>query len=232
MPYTVSPRAVGVTYAAVILVSIVNAATLLTSGHDSSAFRAGLVVELSMFLAVGFLAGGLFLLVREHEPELALLGLVWRAMEAAVGVVVVVLGLALARVVAHVDDPRVRETLAEVLLGAREAGLDLVVVCLSLGTAAFMLALWRTRLVPRWLSGWGLASILFMGVVTVGKLLDPGLADLVLVTYLPGGVFELAFGSWLAVRGLATGHTDLAGPTTPGHPATLADSGSTPGDLR
>ena len=73
---------------------------------------------------------------------------------------------------------------------------------LGIGSLFFCALLFRTGLVPRFLAVWG-----FIGYAcfAAGMLLELfGVAGAGLVGVIPGGLFELAFGIWLIVRGFAS----------------------------
>src|SRR3954471_297054 len=73
---------------------------------------------------------------------------------------------------------------------------------LGVGSLFFCALLFRTGLVPRFLAGWGfIGYACFAG----GNLLDLfGVAGAGLVGAIPGGLFELTFGTWLIARGFAS----------------------------
>jgi hypothetical protein len=73
---------------------------------------------------------------------------------------------------------------------------------LGVGSLFFCALLFRTGLVPRLLAVWG-----FIGYAcfTAGTLLELfGVAGAGLVGAMPGGLFELTFGTWLIARGFAS----------------------------
>ena len=83
---------------------------------------------------------------------------------------------------------------------------------LGIGSLFFCALLFRTRLVPRWLAGWG-----FVGYAcfAAGNLLELfGVTGAALVASIPGGLFELTFGIWLIARGFASTATVRSHPST------------------
>jgi hypothetical protein len=84
-----------------------------------------------------------------------------------------------------VDANNLSYEIGEFLLGV--AGLFL---CLSL---------YRSGLIPRALAGWGVAGYAILGAGMVGELF---LLRLGLAPTIPGGLFEVALGGWLIVRGI------------------------------
>ncbi len=72
---------------------------------------------------------------------------------------------------------------------------------LGIGSLFFCLVLYRARLVPRFLAGWGFIGYAAFATGSVLELF--GVAGSGLVAAVPGGSFELAFATWLLVRGFS-----------------------------
>ncbi len=70
----------------------------------------------------------------------------------------------------------------------------------TLGVSGLMLCytLYKAKLVPRWLAGWGLVgyAIIFVGMLS--EIMGSGLG---LASSLPGGLWEIFMGVWLIVKG-------------------------------
>jgi hypothetical protein len=96
-------------------------------------------------------------------------------------------------------------TLGELLLAVRDwAGhVILDVAVFPLGAAAFYTVLYRSKLVPRWLSGWGLVgAVLYWAssLLVMFHLIAP-LSTGHIVMQAPLGLQEIALGVWLIVKG-------------------------------
>jgi hypothetical protein len=96
------------------------------------------------------------------------------------------------------------DTLFE-LKGAEAAGTILFLI----GAAMFYTILFRARLVPRWISAWGLVAIIpyiipvFLGLFTnvdASRALTTGV-----LLYAPLGLQEMVLAVWLVVRGFGGG---------------------------
>lgn len=70
----------------------------------------------------------------------------------------------------------------------------------TLGVSGLVLcyALYRARLVPRWLAVWGLVGYAIIAAGMVSEMMGSGLG---LVSSLPGGVWEMFIGGWLIFKG-------------------------------
>jgi predicted histidine transporter YuiF (NhaC family) len=89
-------------------------------------------------------------------------------------------------------------------------------VAFIIGAACLYISFYRTRLIPRWLSGWGLVAAVPYLVHYLLRFfdIDPGLFFLVL----PLAVQEMVMGLWLIVKGFsldAVKALDAAHPLTP-----------------
>ncbi len=90
---------------------------------------------------------------------------------------------------------------------ANQEGLTGVVAAGFLaGATVFYTALWRGRLVPRWISGWGLIATLPYLVATVLTVLGvvESSAPTAMGLFAPMGLQEMVLAVWLIARGFAT----------------------------
>jgi hypothetical protein len=71
---------------------------------------------------------------------------------------------------------------------------------LSLGIGAFFLCwlLFRTRLLPRWLAGWGLIGYAIHAAGAIAEIFGIPVS---LILLIPGGLFELTVAFWLLIKG-------------------------------
>jgi hypothetical protein len=70
--------------------------------------------------------------------------------------------------------------------------------CLALGSLAFCWALLKYKMVPQWLSAWGLLG--YLGLL-LGAVLEFFGFPLGIWFSIPGGLFELSLGLWLIFKG-------------------------------
>jgi len=74
----------------------------------------------------------------------------------------------------------------------------IAMMTLSLGNIFLWSLCFRTRLIPRWLSAWGVAGYV---VFLAGAAAEIFGVQVSLLTSIPGGLFEVALGFWLLTRG-------------------------------
>jgi Domain of unknown function (DUF4386) len=69
---------------------------------------------------------------------------------------------------------------------------------LGLGAVFLCLLLFRTRLIPRFLSIWGLVGYAILMAGTIAEIFG---IDIGVMLSIPGGVFEVGLGFWLIIKG-------------------------------
>jgi hypothetical protein len=93
-------------------------------------------------------------------------------------------------------------SLGILLLKAREPITAIGEIVFSLGALMFYYMLYRSRLIPRWISGWGLvAAIPFLASGLIGVLTGTHLVPLLL----PLGLQEMVMAVWLVAKGFSPG---------------------------
>jgi hypothetical protein len=215
-------RIAGATYALVIVIGVLNGfvvdSQLVVAGDDATTmqnilshptlFRIGIVATLALYALVIVLAWALYEVLKTVEPRLARLGLLFRLAEAVVGVSTILLSIVVTELTAGANRAATLgserlSALVGALLEARTTGMDLVLVLIGVGGAIYCGLLFTSRLVPRWLAGWGVVtylSMLSLGFVSLVWRDHPSMLEMIL--YGPGALFELTIGGWLLVKGV------------------------------
>lgn len=180
-------------------------ANIISSEH---LFRLGLAANLLTFASDVVLAVGSYLILRPVNRTLAIFGLSWRLVETAVVAVMtfnafeiltVVSGPAYLRALPAND----LQAMVGTAVDAHNAGFNVACLFFGLGSAAFCVAWYQSRYIPRALAAWGVLGSLLAGASTFVYTLSPALAGIVEPTcFVPIGTFELIVGFWLLVKGL------------------------------
>jgi hypothetical protein len=115
------------------------------------------------------------------------------------------------------------------VMAARDSLGEVAVLAFGLGALMYYWVFYRSRLVPRWLSAWGLVAI--TSLMASGLLVMLGLAEPMSTTQvvlaLPIGVQEMVLAIWLIARGFDT-RAIAAAPATASAPAiATASAGAT-----
>lgn len=150
----------------------------------------------------------MFSILKKHNEALALGYVGFRIFEAVmfiVDVISVLLLITLSQefVNAVAPDATYFQTLGTLLLAARDWAFLLVPIVFGLGALVFYYLLYQSKLIPRWLSVWGLigAALVFpQGLLGMFGLLEAG-SESMIVFALPILVQEMVLAVWLIVKG-------------------------------
>lgn len=157
------------------------------------------------------IAGGLFLLLRDHGRLLALWSLV---VALAGGVFVLQVGLENLKIAVLLNSegmaaasPEALRALGVGFLTGDYAAFHLGLVVNTLAKAGFFVLFIRSRTIPPLISWWGLFASLFVATAIVGRDFIPALGHAAITTsfLVSNLVAHLALGIYLAVRGLRPG---------------------------
>lgn len=167
----------------------------------------GMLIELTYALAVTGIIVSLFPILKKHHETLALGFSGLRFME-AIGVMIhslillSLLTLSQEYAVAGFPGASYFHTTGALLLAAREwtflIGSGIV---WSLSALILNALLFQRKLMPRWLSGWGLVGALLSLAAYSLQFFNIHLSELL---YLPIGVQEMVFALWLIIKGISS----------------------------
>jgi len=99
--------------------------------------------------------------------------------------------------------PAGTQAIANTLVAASHRAGIAAVSAFVVGALMYYVALYRTRLVPRWLSAWGIAALPFMAAASIVALFADQPVTNYVVLALPLGLQEIVFGIWLLVKGFS-----------------------------
>lgn len=177
------------------------------SAHQDRVSAGAFFQIVAAFASAG-IAISLYPVLRRRHPGLALGSVGFRVIEGVLYVVnaigaLLLLTLGQAFVKAGSPSSSYFETSAELLKALRDRASLMGVLAFYVGAAMYYLAFHRSRLLPRWLSDWGLVGVALgfvAGILvlfgTTGFMSTP---DVVL--NLPIGVNEMVLAVWLIIRG-------------------------------
>jgi hypothetical protein len=185
----------------------------------------GALFVLMMGLALAMVPVMMFPILRKHNEALALGYVVFRGGLEAVTYLAIatswLLLVPLSQIYAQAGalDASNVQALGTLLLEAKEIGSILTIV-FCLGALIFNYLLYQTKLVPRWLSGWGLIAIvpyLAAGLLAMFGIIN-ALSPIYAILNLPLALQEMVLAVWLIVKGFnsfatvfGTAKTDLNG---------------------
>jgi hypothetical protein len=180
------------------------------SGESELQVFVGLLIELIWALAVVGIPVMLFPILKRHNNALARGFYSLRFIEAIstiVGSIILLTLLALSQefVAAGAPGASYYHTLGSLLLAAREGGFMIGSgLVWSLSALVLNYVLYRSNLVPRWISGWGLLG----GALSFAAYFLQFFGISLDILFLPIAVQEMVFAVWLIVKGFNTSATE------------------------
>lgn len=183
---------------------------LVEGSENESMVVAGTLALLISGAAIALIPVVMFPILRRHDMTLALGYVVFRVLEAGAYVVMAILVLLLLSVSQdYVDEGAPEDSDHETLGALLQDGYewtDMVIILLfTLGALVFYYLLYATRLVPVWLSLWGLVGAalwLATGIAGMFGAIAPGDTAWMLMA-LPIAANEMVLAAWLIIKGFS-----------------------------
>ena len=215
--YRANAIAVGVLFIACSATSILSIAPLgaavgapvdlaRLAANDTRVVLTALIEVLWAATGVG-IAVGLYPVLRRFSPGLSLGSVVGRVVEnvfVLVGALSLLVLLTVSQDAAGAASPSSFQATGDALVAVRDwVHGFLALIPFGIGTLLYGYVLYRSRLVPRWLSGWGLVAVVLSIGATVyaGFTQDFGFTTVNTLLNVPIGLQEMALAVWLIVKG-------------------------------
>jgi hypothetical protein len=181
---------------------------LLRVGASASPLALGVLLQLVAAGASAGIAVSLYPILKEWGVAMALGSVVFRTLEAAMYAIGAVSLMALLPLGHQFANSAVTErtsltALSEVLLDVREAAGVAGVLAFIVGALLYSWLLYRSNLVPRWLSGWGIAALFLMMAGCLLALFNQRPVTSYVILAAPIGVQEIVLALWLIARGFS-----------------------------
>jgi Domain of unknown function (DUF4386) len=171
--------------------------------------NAAALLEFVAAAASAGIAISLYPVLRRWNVGLALGSVAFRIMEALLYIAGLVSLLSLVDLSRQFTDasPAARVSLQAIgdsLLSLRQEAGVAAVLAFSLGAFMYYYLFYRSRLIPRWLSGWGLVAIIFMALACVLAWFSHNPITGYVVLAAPIGVQEMVLAVWLIAKGFSS----------------------------
>lgn len=190
--------------------------SLSALGEDSAAaqslqfvFRTGFLAETILYTFVCVSAASMYAVLKSVSQGGALVAAFCRLIEAAMGATFIIFKYAAFAAVVNPDlspgfSGEERASLVSLLRDVYSSGIYVLLIPMALGGVLFFSLFFRARLIPRWLSAWGMVTYTVIGVLAGTILLYPDLEEHVMLFFLPGALFEWVAALWLLFAGINT----------------------------
>jgi hypothetical protein len=154
------------------------------------------------------IALALYPVLRLQSEGLELGSVAFRTIEGALYILIVVCQLvlvSLSREAATATDSAAYEVPGDLVKAARDWLAPVAVLTFGLGALMYYWVFFVSRLIPRWLSGWGLVGIVLVmasGVLVMLRVID-GFSTTQIVLAAPIAVQEMVLAVWLIAKGFS-----------------------------
>jgi uncharacterized membrane protein len=177
------------------------------SDNANAMYAGGLAALIAAGTSVG-IAIALYPVLKRWSAGLALGSVVFRTIEAVMYTMGAVSLLSLLTVgqlyarAASADRASV-QAIGDALMGVNQASVLAGVFAFAVGALMYYAVLYRSRLIPQWLSGWGLAGVLLMLGACLSALFTGNPVTSYTILILPIAVQELLLAVWLIAKGFS-----------------------------
>ncbi len=180
-------------------------ATMIKIANNAWLMRANILGEMITALGIIFLGAVLFVGLRKQNEKMALTGLGFYILEAVLLAVSRMEAFSLLRISQEyvaAGNPVYLQTMGNLAFESMNFGYTLLMLACCPGVILFYYLLYKSRVVPRALSLWGLITTLPMLIGTLTQIFG---YTIPFIFYLPYVPFEFAIGVWILVRGVEDG---------------------------
>ena len=169
----------------------------------------GALFVLMMGLALALVPVMMFPILKKHHEGLAAGYVVFRgALETFSYIAMAIswlllISLSQEYIKAGAPDVSYYQTLGALVLRGHDSIRSILEIVFPLGALMFYAVLYQSKLIPRWISGWGLAAALLwlaVGLLGLFHLIVP-MSTMQIVLSLPIGLQEMVMAVWLIVKG-------------------------------
>lgn len=164
--------------------------------------RTSIIGDVITAIGIIFLGAILFLTLREQDEKIALVALGFYSLEAAILVASKIAAFSLLRISQEfvtAGQPTSLQMIGNLAFESMDFGSKLLMLPFCLGAILFYYLLYKSGIIPRALSLWGLITVSIALVATLFALSG---YEVPFFIYLPYAPFEFVAGIWILVKGL------------------------------
>ena len=174
---------------------------------NENQIRIGALLEFAMAAAVAAIPICMYPILKKYNESMALGYVVGRLVEGimfTIGAISLLALLTLSKEFALAGAPSASyyQIIATTVLAIRAGESVFAQFGFSLGSVMFYYLLYKSKLIPRWLSGWSLiGAVLFLASAFLAMFGYGSESTIYLLFNAPGGLGEMVFAVWLIVKG-------------------------------
>lgn len=183
---------------------------LLKLSANASLINLGAFLQFTMAISCAGISLALYPILRKYSEGLAIGAVGFRLIENMLQIlkaVSMITLLALGRELVRAGSPAASyfQGAAQIITSASDWMIHgAALICFSIGASMYYVVFYQHRLVPRWLSGWGLISITLVTIASVMVMFGviPGFGTIQGVVNLSIFAQEMVLAAWLIARGI------------------------------
>lgn len=186
--------------------------TMIKIANNTWLMRANILGEMLTALGIIFLGAVLFVVLRKQNEKMALTGLGFYILEAALLTVSRMEAFSLLRISQEyvtAGYPAYLLTNGNLAFESMNFGYTLLMLAFCLGAILFYYLLYKSNIIPRVLSLWGLISVSLCMILTLFEILG---YEVPFFLFLPYAPFEFVAGVWILVKGVRDGSENMVTP--------------------
>lgn len=197
--------------AAMLCIPILDAPDYLsTIAANEGTMLGGAFLTFLMAIACAGVGLGLYPILRQYSIGLAIGAVGFRLIESMAEILsglsfIALLAVSREYMNAGAADAAYFQTIGAIINASSDwLNNGVMLICWCIGAFMYYGIFYRYRLVPRWLSGWGLIGITLTTITSVLVMLDliPGFGTIQMIANLPIMPQEIVFAVWLIVKGV------------------------------
>ncbi len=176
--------------------------SMIKIANNAWLMRANILGEMITALGIIFLGAILFVTLRKQNENMALVALGFYILEAALLAVSRIPAISLLRISQEyvtAGHSAILQTIGNLAFESMDFGITLLMLPFCLGAILFYYLLYKSGIVPRVLSLWGLITVFPLLIGTLSAIFGYKLPFAVYLPYVP---FEFVIGVWILVKGI------------------------------
>jgi hypothetical protein len=176
--------------------------TMIKIANNAWLMRATILGEITTAVGIIFLGAVLFIILRKQNEKIALVALGFYILEAALLAASRISAFSLLRISQEyvaAGNPVYLQTMGQVAFESMNFGYTLLMLAFCPGGILFYYLLYKSGVVPRALSLWGLITVFPCLIGTLSAVFGYQVPFFVYLPYVP---FEFVIGVWILVKGI------------------------------
>jgi hypothetical protein len=176
--------------------------SMIKIANNAWLMRANILGEMITALGIIFLGAILFVTLRKQNENMALVALGFYILEAALLAVSRIPAISLLRISQEyvtAGHSAILQTIGNLAFESMNFGYTLLMLPFCLGAILFYYLLYKSGIVPRVLSLWGLIAVFPMLIGTLTQIFG---YTIPFIFYLPYVPFEFVIGIWILIKGI------------------------------